>query len=188
MSEVKRNPIILTKNDTLLLVVDFQEKILQVIRNIDSVMNNTKKLIEGCKILDVPIFYTEQYPKGLGHTAEVLKESLKDIQPYEKTSFSCFDAGTLFKTLKESGRTKVVLCGIESHVCVQQTALDLLTNGFQVYLVADAVSSRKEMDYNIALRRMEKHGAEIITTESVLFEMLEYSGTAEFKAISKLVK
>ena len=103
-------------------------------------------------------------------------------------SFSCFGAPQLFSDLKNKKIDQVVVAGIEAHVCVQQTVLDLVANDFQVNLAADAVSSRKPIDYEIAIKRMQNHGAEITTTESILFEMLNESGTDEFKAISKIIK
>jgi nicotinamidase-related amidase len=151
------------------------------------VIENTLKLIRGSKTLSVPIFYTEQYPKGLGETAAELKTELEGAA-IQKMSFSCSGAGDLFDEFKEKGFTQIVVCGIESHVCVQQTVLDLLANDFQVNVAADAVSSRKDFDYNIALDRMRSNGAEVTTTESILFELLNVCGTDEFKTVSKLVK
>jgi len=187
-NSIERNKVILRKSDTALLIIDIQERILGVMQNSETLIENTLKLIKGSKILNIPIFYTEQYPKGLGETSSKLKEELSDIEAVQKLSFSCSGAGNLFDEMKKKEIKQVVICGIESHVCVQQTALDLLANGFQVNIAADAVSSRRVFDYNIALNRMAKHGAEITTTEVVLFELLEVCGTPEFKAISKLVK
>jgi nicotinamidase-related amidase len=184
---MRRNPKILDRNKTALLVIDIQERILRVMRNPEMVIENTLKLIRGSKTLSVPIFYTEQYPKGLGETAAELKTELEGAA-IQKMSFSCSGAGDLFDEFKEKGFTQIVVCGIESHVCVQQTVLDLLANDFQVNVAADAVSSRKDFDYNIALDRMRSNGAEVTTTESILFELLNVCGTDEFKTVSKLVK
>lgn len=183
-----RNKVILKRDLSCLIIIDVQEKILPVMVNPDLVLNNILKLIKGFKILQIPIFFTEQYPKGLGATAAPLLSELQDMQNIQKMSFSCFGAENLFEQLKAKKIEQVIVCGIESHVCVQQTVLDLLANAFQVNVPADAISSRKEMDYNIAVSRMQKHGAEITTTESVLFELLEVCGTDEFKQISKIVK
>ena len=184
---MKRHPKILDRTKTALLIIDIQERILKVMQKQEAVIENTLKLIRGSKILDIPIYYTEQYPKGLGETATELKKELggKAIQ---KMSFSCGGAEDLFEEFKEKGFQQIVVCGIESHVCVQQTVLDLLANDFQVNVAADAVSSRKDLDYNIALDRMRTNEAEITTTESILFELLNVCGTEEFKAVSKLVK
>lgn len=185
---MKRHPQILKKEKTALLVIDIQERILPVIHEIETVVANTVKLVNGFRIMSVPIYYTEQYPKGLGGTETRVQEALGDSKLYEKLSFSCFGAGDLFDELKQKGIEQVVVCGIESHVCVQQTVLDLLANGFQVDLAADAVSSRRKLDYETALNRMSTNGAEVTSTESILFELLNVCGTDEFKAISKLVK
>jgi nicotinamidase-related amidase len=188
MSPLKRNPKILSVESTALLLIDIQEKILAVIQNPDIIVSNIIKLIKSFKILRLPIFFTEQYPKGLGPTsAEIIKE-LEGLTPIQKMSFSCFGADDLFKRLLDNKISQVVIAGIESHVCVQQTVLDLLANNFQINVPADAVSSRKEIDYKTALSRMQYNGAEITTTEAILFELLNVCGTDEFRQISKLVK
>ncbi|MBI5661281.1 MULTISPECIES: hydrolase [Ignavibacterium] len=185
---MKRNPIILRKETSALLIIDLQEKILPVIKNIDSVLENTIKLIKGFKILQLPIFYTEQYPKGLGPTSSRILEELNRYSAIQKMSFSCFGAENLFNEFRQKRLSQIVVCGVESHVCVQQTVLDLIANDFQVNVVADAVSSRREFDFLIALERMRTLGAEITTAESILFELLEVCGTTEFKEISKIIK
>ena len=179
---------ILIKEKTALLVIDIQEKILPVINEGEHVVQNTLKLINGLKIINVPIYFTEQYPKGLGPTESRIKETLTGYEAIQKMTFSCYGAGNLFDEMKKKNIVRVVVCGIETHICVLQTVLDLLANGFQVFVAADAVSSRRVFDSEIALRRMEKNGAEIAVTESVLFEMLNVCGTDEFRAVSKLVK
>jgi len=183
-----RHPKILDRQKTILLLIDIQERILGVMQNPDKVVLNTVKLIKGFKILNSKIIYTEQYPKGLGQTFGEIKAELNNHTPVQKMSFSCYGAGNLFSELKQGNFQQVVVAGIETHVCVQQTVLDLLANNFQVNLVADAVSSRNQIDHKTAINRMRVHGAEITTTESVLFEMLNVSGTDEFKAISKIIK
>jgi nicotinamidase-related amidase len=185
---MKRNPIILRKESTALLIIDLQERILPVIRNYESVLENTVKLIKGFKTLQLPIYFTEQYPKGLGPTSQIILNELEGYSAIQKMSFSCSGAGNLFDELHKKKLSQIVVCGVESHVCVQQTVLDLIANDFQVDVTADTVSSRKEIDYNIALDRMRTLGAEITTTESILFELLEVCGTPEFKDISKIVK
>lgn len=183
-----RNKKILQREKTALLIIDVQERILPVIHNIENVIQNTLKLINGFKILSIPIYFTEQYPKGLGQTEKRIKEALESSEAIQKMSFSCSGAGNLFAELKEKNISQVVVCGIESHVCVQQTVLDLIANDFQVDVAADAISSRKQLDYKIALQRMRTNGAEVTTTESILFELLNVCGTDEFKTVSKLVK
>jgi len=182
------HPKILQRDSTALLIIDIQERILNVINNHERIIENSLKLIKGFKILNIPIFYTEQYPKGLGSTSTTLSEELQGLSAIPKMSFSCFGAGNLFEQLLDNKITQVVVAGIEAHVCVQQTCFDLLANNFQVNIAADAVSSRKETDRLFALERMSKHGAEVTTTESILFELLNVCGTEEFKQISKIVK
>jgi nicotinamidase-related amidase len=185
---MQRHTKILDRTKTALLVIDFQERILPVMLDIDVVIQNAIKLIEGCKILNVPVYCTEQYPKGLGPTDPGIKKVLQSVEAISKMSFSCVGAGELFEELNQKEVSQVIVCGVESHVCVQQTVLDLLANDFQVDVAADAVSSRKKLDLETALSRMRVNGAEVTTTESILFEMLNVCGTDEFKAISKLVK
>lgn len=184
---MKTNSKVLDRTKTALLVIDIQERIIRAMQRHETVIENALKLIRGFKTINIPIYFTEQYPKGLGETVPELKEELEG-NAIEKMSFSCDGAGNLFEELKQKGYSQIVVCGVESHVCVQQTVLDLLANDFQVDLVADAVSSRRDIDYNIALDRMRANGAEVTTTESVLFELISVCGTDEFKTISKLVK
>lgn len=183
-----RHSSILKRETTVLLIIDIQEKILRVMQQPDVVVENTVKLMNGFNILGSPIYATEQYPKGLGETEQRIKEELNGIIPIQKMSFSCFGAGDLFEELLNKKLTQVVIAGIETHVCVQQTALDLIANGFNVTLAADATSSRKQTDYNFAVERMRNEGIIISTTEAILFEMLNICGTEEFKKISKIIK
>ena len=184
----KRNPLILDKTQTALLIIDIQEKILAVMQSPESVVTNTIKLIKGFKILGSPIYITEQYPKGLGSTQKDIANELGNTKAFQKMSFSGAGAENLFSELKERNVKQVVIAGIEAHVCVQQTALDLLENSFQVNLAVDAISSRYKIDYETAVSRMRSHSAEISTTESILFEMLRFCGTDEFKQISRIIK
>jgi len=188
MNEVKRFSKLLIPENVALLIIDIQERILPVIKNHQLVVENTIKLVKGFKVLSLPIYYTEQYPKGLGPTVSSITQELGELKPFDKMSFSCSGAGNLFEEFNSKNLSQVVVCGIESHVCVQQTVLDLIENNLQVNLAADAVSSRKEIDYKTALDRMRNHGAEITTTESILFELLNVCGTTQFKEISKIVK
>jgi nicotinamidase-related amidase len=173
--------------DTALLVVDMQERLLQLIADSPRIIWNCRRLIDGAKILGVRTAVTEQNPEKLGGTAADLKQRMADA-PHAKMAFSCGACGDLFLPWQNEGIHRVLLCGIESHVCIQQTALDLLAAGFQVYIAADAVGSRSAIDYEIALRRMESSGATITTTEAALFEWCERAGTPEFRQISALAK
>jgi len=188
MNEVKRFSKLLKPESTALLIIDIQERILPVINNHHLVVDNTLKLIKGFKVLSLPIYFTEQYPKGLGPTAKAILDELGEMKPFDKMSFSCSGAGHLFEDFQKKNLSQIVICGVEAHVCVQQTVLDLIENGFQVNLAADAVSSRKEIDYQTALQRMRHHGTEVTTTESILFELLNVCGTPQFKEVSKIVK
>ena len=187
-NNVKRFEKLLTTDKTALLIIDIQERIISVINEYETVVENTIKLIKGFKALRIPIYYTEQYPKGLGTTVESIQNELEGNDAIQKLSFSCSGAGDLFSELKKNGISQVVVCGVESHVCVQQTVLDLIANDFQVNLAADAVSSRRVKDYEISLSRMRQHGADVTTTEAILFELLNVCGTDVFKQISKIVK
>lgn len=188
MNNFNRFSKLLKPDSSALLIIDIQERILPVINNHQMVVANTLKLIKGFKVLSLPIYLTEQYPKGLGPTHKAIVDELSEIKPFEKMSFSCSGAGDLFNEFTEKNLNQIVVCGIESHVCVQQTVLDLIENKFQINLAADSVSSRKEIDYHIALERMRYHGAEVTTTEAILFELLNICGTPQFKEVSKIVK
>ena len=187
-NNLKRFDKLLVTDKTVLLIIDIQERIIRVINEYETVVENTIKLIKGFRALGIPIYYTEQYPKGLGPTVESIQNELEGNDAIQKLSFSCSGAGNLFSELKKNDISQVVVCGVESHVCVQQTVLDLLANDFQVNLAADAVSSRRVKDYEISFSRMRQHGAEVTTTEAILFELLNVCGTDVFKQISKIVK
>jgi len=185
---MKRHFSILRRESTGLLIIDIQERISAVMKYRDMVLENTGKLVRGFNVLNVPIFITEQYRKGLGPTEVPILEILNPPDIVDKMTFSCCAAPTLMDQLHRKGIRQIVVCGIETHVCVQQTVLDLIAEDFAVYLVRDAVSSRKEMDHETAIHRMQQAGAIITTAESVLFELLVQAGTSEFKQISQIVK
>ncbi len=175
-------------SNSVLVVVDFQGKLTQIVHNAEEVVNNARILIEGMNVLGVPVIATEQYPKGLGHTIESVAEALKSAPVLEKGSFSCCGDAVFMETLNIKGRQNVILCGIETHVCVYQTAQDLINNGYDVHLVTDAVSSRTEANRQLGIRKIESLGGMLTGTEMILFELLKVSGTEQFKAISRLVK
>lgn len=177
------------KKNTVAVVIDVQEKLFPVIAENNILEEKLNRFINGLKVLGVDILVTEQYTKGLGTTIESIKNSLENYYlPLEKMSFSCCGLDTFEKKLKESGKNTVIITGIESHVCVLQTVLDLLDKGYIVVVVEDCISSRNLNDKRIAVERMRDEGAIITTYESILFEMLEHSGTEEFKSISRIVK
>jgi nicotinamidase-related amidase len=180
-------PPALCPESTTLLVVDLQVRLLPAIHEADRCVEACRRMIEAARVLEVPVICTEQYPAGLGPTCAVIRESLGETPVIEKTRFSsCVDATVT--RLRRLDRSGVVVVGIESHVCVQQTVLDLLRLGFTPYLCADAVSSRRPLDRDMAIARMREAGAVVTTTESVIFELLGEAGTDRFKQILKIVK
>jgi nicotinamidase-related amidase len=174
--------------DSIGLIIDMQERLYPYIHNHEQLTKNTGILIEGLKALGIEIMVTEQYTKGLGFTIEPLKGLLSDIKFIEKQAFSCCDEPRFYEDLALVSPKWVIIAGIESHVCVLQTVIDLLANGYHPVLVEDCVGSRRPNDKAMAIERMRKEGAVITTYESLLFELLRYSGTDVFKKISKLVK
>jgi nicotinamidase-related amidase len=171
-----------------LLVVDIQERLLPAMSEPDRVVQNAVRLIKGAAILDVPVFATEQYRKGLGGTVPEVAAALAGTAPVEKVAFSACGVPGFLAALKARQVSDAILCGIEAHVCVAQTCLDLLDAGFRVFVTADAVSSRTPENHRLGLERMRDAGAVIVSTEMVLFELLEQAGTERFKRILELVK
>ncbi|HJN08557.1 MAG: isochorismatase family protein [Pirellulaceae bacterium] len=181
-----RSPELMSRGDSALLVVDVQGKLVSLIPHHQRLVWNIRRLIDGAKILGVPVTGTEQYPRGLGPTTEVLASRLGEIP--SKLTFSCGGCPQLFDGFRDAGIYKLLVVGIEAHVCVQQTVLDALADGFQIYLAVDAVGARHDIDYQTALRRMESSGATLTTTEAALFEWCDAAGTSEFKQVSALVR
>jgi nicotinamidase-related amidase len=181
-----RSPELMNRDDAALLVVDMQARLLPLIAGGSRVIWNVRRLIDGAKILGVPVAATEQYPQGLGPTAPELAQRLGAIPP--KLAFSCGECGEIFSVWRDRGIWKILVCGIETHVCVGQTVHDLLGEGFRVYVAADAVGARGGLDHEIALRRMDSSGATLTTTEAALFEWCGRAGSPEFKQISQLVR
>ncbi len=173
---------------TVAVVVDIQEKLLPHIYDGESLLRNCLKLIEGLKILSVPLIFTQQYTKGLGPTVAPVVKLIPEFEHIEKNSFSCCEEPAFKERLALTSRKNVILCGIESHVCVLQTCLDLIDTGYTPVVVEDCVSSRKPDDKAVAIERMRQEGARITTLESVLFELTRRAGTDTFRSISKLVK
>ena len=180
--------MILDRHHTLALCVDIQERLLPHIHGHEELVRRSSTLIKGLRILDVPILVTEQYTKGLGVTVPEIAAALGTYEPIEKMSFSCCGNPDVEAAVLGSQRHQIIVFGIEAHVCVQQTVLDLLAQGQKVVVLDDCVSSRSANDARVALQRMRDAGATISTMESVLFELLRVSGTQEFKSISVLVK
>jgi nicotinamidase-related amidase len=181
-----RSPELMSVGNTALVVIDVQEKLIGVIADHRRVVWNVRRLIDGAKVLGVPVVGTEQYPQGLGPTIPELAERLGPVP--SKLTFSGGSCPEVFAALRARSISNLLICGIEAHVCVQQTVLDLLADGWRVYVALDAVSSRFEIDRQTAFRRMETSGATLTTTEAALFEWCEIAGTPEFKQISRLVR
>lgn len=178
----------LDRNTTTLVVIDYQEKLLPKIVNADAVSAQAIKLIRFARELDIPILWTEQYPKGLGHTVETVASELSGLTPIAKTAFGCLGDPGFAGALDATGRRQLLLTGIEAHICVMQTALLAIEKGYKVYIPRDAVGSRFESEYTAGLDRLERAGAELVTTEMAIFEMLREAGTPEFKKALPLIK
>jgi len=172
----------------VVLVVDLQEKLLPAMHEPDRVLQNAVRLAKGAQILKVPVWVTEQYRKGLGATVAELAEAIPGFAPLEKMAFSALGADGLRRRFRDMNVQQAIICGIEAHVCVAQTCLDLLEIDLQPFVVADAVSARNPEDCRMGLERMRHAGAVIVSTEMALFELLESAGAPEFKQILSLVK
>lgn len=178
----------LRRDDALLAVVDIQERLATVMAERERVVANTHRLISAVRLLGVPVFVTEQYPKGLGPTVPEIREALSPYAPIEKISFGCCGEPAFTDALEATGRRQVILCGMETHVCVLQTCIGLLRDGYSVHFVQDAACSRNPGNHRIGTEFMRDAGAVVTGTETALFQLLERAGTAEFREISRLIK
>ncbi len=192
MSERHRNQ--LSPDSTTLFVVDVQERFRTAILDYESMLDGCLRLVRTFRLLERPILITEQYPRGLGQTVSELREALSgegDSGSWsvpEKSTFSCIGAPGIPDALKAASTTHVLVCGIEAHVCVSQTVHDLLALGYQVQVAVDGVSSRRAMDEDVALTRMERSGALLTTTEAAAFELLVDANHPQFKPVQALYK
>jgi nicotinamidase-related amidase len=178
----------LTPETTCLVVIDIQEKLLPVMAEPDRVVKNTGIMIQIAKALDIPILWCQQVPKALGPTVNELTLLLEGIEPIEKSSFSCGGNETFITKLDAVKPKSAILCGIETHVCVFQTAMDLRQKGLAVHVVADATSSRTLENKHIGLDRMKQEGATITSVEMCLFELLKDAKHPKFRELAKLIK
>ena len=176
------------QNETAAVVIDIQEKLLPHIYESEKILHNCLKLIEGLQILSVPIIITQQYTRGLGATVPSITQKFSDFSYIEKISFSCYEEPGFLEKIKLYGKTNIILCGIESHVCVMQTCIDLMDAELNPVIIEDCVSSRKPNDKHVSIERMRQEGARISTLESILFEMTGNAGNEIFKKISGIVK
>tara|TARA_B100000700_G_C14608531_1_gene652482 strand:+ start:105 stop:650 length:546 start_codon:yes stop_codon:yes gene_type:complete len=177
--------MLLKRDESIILVVDAQERITPAIHQRDVVTSRMRWLGEIALQLDVPVLITEQYPKGLGYTVSALQEIIEAARVVEKTHFSAWREPTFQEVVKEYDKKQIVIMGMETHVCVMQTAIDLAAQGYEVFLPTDTVGSRRPNDKETAIARMREAGVQIVTSEMVAFEWLEKSGTDTFRHISK---
>lgn len=183
------HPRILDRTKTALVIVDLQEAFRSAISEFPMIASKVSIAVRGFQILDLPVIITEQYPKGLGRTAEEILMNLPaDFEVIEKTTFSSCGARAFSEKLKESNISQIVLCGLETHICVNQTAHDLLTEAFEVHILCDGVGSRFSDDKESALRKMQMNGVVPSTVEMALFELLRDSKHEKFKEIQNLIK
>ncbi len=186
-----RSGNLLALHNTALVVIDAQQKLLPVIHEAERVHKRIQLMIRGCNVLSIPVVVTQQYPKGLGDTSnevQMLLESSDIVAREDKTMFSCRSCDDAFASLQQRGIENLILVGIETHICVAQSAMDLMANGFETYVCVDAVGSRKTIDHDTALRRMENAGVVPTTVEAVLFELCEDANHESFKAISTAIR
>ena len=176
------------QEESVAVIVDIQEKLLLHIHEGGSILKNCLKLVEGLQVLSVPIIITQQYTRGLGPTVPVIVQMIPEFKHIEKISFSCYEEVAFKEKIALLGKQNIILCGIESHVCVLQTCIDLLEAGLRPVVVEDCVSSRKPNDKRIAIERMCQEGARITTMESLLFELTRSAGNEIFKKISGILK
>lgn len=180
--------MLIARDNSLLLVIDIQEKLAPAIHDGQTVTTNAVRLLRASAQLAVPAFVSEQYVRGLGPSLPVIHEAGSHARFFEKTHFSCAAEAGVLDLLRAAGRRQIILCGTEAHVCVLQSACGLLEAGFQVFLVADAASSRTPANRDAAIERLRAVGGHIVTTEMVLFEWLHKAGTDEFRALLPLIK
>lgn len=177
--------MIFNPENAVILAIDVQEKLLRATFNKETLLKKAQTVVSAASILEIPIFVTEQYPQGLGESVDGIKENAK---VYIKTDFNALADKSLLNDLKNTGRTQIIVFGIETHICVHQTVAALLKEGFEVVTVADACGSRSEYEYRMGLSAMEKNGAGIKTTEMILFELIKTAKHQNFKEIQALIK
>ncbi|MBX7147042.1 MAG: hydrolase [Alphaproteobacteria bacterium] len=179
---------LISADHSLVMFVDIQEKLIPVIHNHEQVITKSHILLKAAASLNIPMLVSEQYTKGLGLTVPMLRSEISKDKIMEKTSFSCYADQAMKERIHQINRKQVIICGIETHICVLQTALHLKEAGFVPFIVSNAVSSRYPHDYKMGLKRMQKAGCMLATLEMVLFEWLKDSSHPDFKNITKLIK
>ncbi len=182
------NPAFLDIDKTALIIIDMQEKLFPVMQEKEKLLRNIVKLIKGTQVLDIPVLFTEQYPRGLGPTLPEIRELVPDFQLVEKVNFNCCDEAAFCRALEALKKKQVLIAGIESHICVYQTAVALARAGYAVQVVADGAASREAENKMVALFKMGAAGISPTTVEMVLFELLKFASGDKFKLISNIVK
>lgn len=183
-----RHPNLLNSSDTVLLVIDMQDKLLKAIYESERIVNNTVKLIETAKIFSIPVIVTLQNAERLGGCTQAIADALPHDSTMNKMTFSCCGGGCFDDAVRETGRKQVLICGVETHICVNQTAHDLLTMGYSVQIAKDAVSSRTMDNWITGIEKMRDSGCVITSTETAMYEFIQDAATPEFKKILPLVK
>ena len=178
----------LSVENSLALVIDFQTRMIPSINKSDELTKKAAIFIEGCRILGVPMLVTQQYTKGLGETIPEVAAALGEFEPIEKITFSCCGCEEFKEKLRAAGKKNILITGVEAHICVQQTVLDLLDDGYPVFIIADCIGSRYSTDFKFAVKRMGQAGAVFTTLESALFEMMVSADHPKRKEITNLVK
>lgn len=183
-----RHKYLLSRHRSALIIVDMQELLMKEVVNNKEITTNTLKIIEAAKILGLPILLTEHVSRVFGSTLSEIKSQLSNYAPMEKIIFSCFGVDDFKRRLAETGKKQIIIVGIETHICVAQTALDAVSEGYDVHVVYDAVSARSSQDHQIGLNKMQIGGVIPCSTEIAIFDLLERAGTDEFRAILPLIK
>ncbi|MEJ2718930.1 MAG: hydrolase [Deltaproteobacteria bacterium] len=178
----------LAAEDTILVIIDIQEKLTAAMHEKEALVENAVKMVKGAQILGLPILHTEQNPNGLGRTVPQLGELLKEAQPFSKLTFSCCGERPFVGELEKLGRHQILIGGIESHVCVYQSVVDLMDLGYEVEVITDMVSSRTRENKQIGLAKCEAYGAYLTSVETALFELLQVAEGDKFKQMLKVVK
>ena len=181
--------MLIDRNDSTLLLIDIQEKLIKKIFDFKSVIDHSKKVVDIFSLLKIPIIYSEQYPNGLGKTINSLDEKLKKIKALkiEKTTFSCISNKDNNEIREIFPKNQIIICGIETHICVLQTSIDLYNKGYEVFVITEAVSSRDERHKNLAFERLIKNGISLINFEMLIFELIRDSKDKSFKELSKYI-
>jgi len=178
----------LEREKMLLCVIDLQDGLLPKIANVENVVDQSIKLIQFARLLEIPILWTEQYPKGLGRTTARVAAELGEYEPIEKVAFGCFGAPEFVEAVEAAERDQILVVGIEAHVCVMQTVLAGIEMDYDMFVPRDAAGSRNPADAEAAFERMQIEGATVVTTEMAMFEILRAAGTPEFKKVLPLIK